>query len=182
MRADAQRNRARILEVAFAAFAAEGLTVSVHEIARRAGVGTGTVSRHFPTKEALFEAIIRDRAAHVVEQARTLADARADDPADALFAFVSLLAGELAADRGLAMSMAGAGIDLEAAAAGPGADITLMLGTLLDRAQQAGAVRADVQPADVKALMMGCLADGQEPPGPGLDRRLDVLFAGLRTR
>ena len=54
LRADARRNRQRVLEVAFAVFAAEGLAVPVHEIARRAGVGTGTVSRHSPTKEALF--------------------------------------------------------------------------------------------------------------------------------
>jgi AcrR family transcriptional regulator len=182
MRADAQRNRARILEVAFAAFAAEGLTVSVHEIARRACVGTGTVSRHFPTKEALFEAIIRDRATHVLGQARPLAEAHAADPAQALFTFLSILAGELAADRGLAEALAGAGIDLEAAAASAGADLTVMIGTLLSRAQQAGTIRADVEAADVKALMMGCLADGQEPPGPGLDRRLDVLYAGLRAR
>ena len=116
MRADAQRNRARILEVAFAAFAAEGLGVSVHEIARRAGVGTGTVSRHFPTKEALFEAIIRDRAGSVVEQAPGAARQPCRRSGGALFAFVAPLAGELAADRGLAMSMAGAGVDLEAAA------------------------------------------------------------------
>ena len=65
MRADAERNRARILEAAFEAFAAAGLSVPVHEIARRAGVGTGTVSRHFPTKESLFEAIICHRAAQL---------------------------------------------------------------------------------------------------------------------
>ena len=182
MRADAQRNRARILEVAFAAFASEGLGVSVHEIARRAGVGTGTVSRHFPTKEALFEAIIRDRAESVVAQAQELQDSHAGDPAGALFAFVALLAGELAADRGLAMAMAGAGIDLEAAAGGPGSDITATIAALLDRAQQAGTVRADVQAADVKALMMGCVDDLAEPPGPGLNRRLDIVFAGLRPR
>jgi len=182
VRADAQRNRARILEAAFAAFASEGLGVSVHEIARRAGVGTGTVSRHFPTKEALFEAIIRDRAESVVAQAGALQDSHAGDPAGTLFAFVALLARELAADRGLAMAMAGAGIDLEAAAGGPGSDITATIAALLDRAQQAGAIRPDVQAADVKALMMGCVDDLPEPPGPGLDRRLGIVFAGLRPR
>jgi AcrR family transcriptional regulator len=56
LRADARRNRARVLEAAAQVFAAEGLSVPVHEIARRAGVGTGTVSRHFPAKEDLYEA------------------------------------------------------------------------------------------------------------------------------
>ena len=61
MRADAARNRARVLEVAYETFAAEGLSVPIDEIARRAGVGAGTVYRHFPTKEALFPAVIDDR-------------------------------------------------------------------------------------------------------------------------
>src|ERR1700738_1340291 len=65
LRADAARNRARVLETAYETFAAEGLSVPIDEIARRAGVGAGTVYRHFPTKEALFQAVIRDRTPHL---------------------------------------------------------------------------------------------------------------------
>ncbi|MGD0561235.1 MAG: helix-turn-helix domain-containing protein, partial [Streptosporangiaceae bacterium] len=89
LRADARRNRARILEVAFEAFAAEGLSVPVQEIARRAGVGTGTVSRHFPTKESLFEAILLARTAHLADQAARLT--RDADAGTAFFEFFSLV-------------------------------------------------------------------------------------------
>src|SRR5882724_8980099 len=85
LRADAQRNRQQVLEVAAAAFTAEGLGVSVHEIARRAGVGTGTVSRHFPTKETLFQAIVLDRIERCVATAETLA--RTHEPGPAFFAY-----------------------------------------------------------------------------------------------
>jgi AcrR family transcriptional regulator len=159
VRADAERNRARILEVAFAAFAADGLGVSVHEIARRAGVGTGTVSRHFPTKNALIEAIIVDRAGTLMDLGRALREKHADDPAAAFFGFFTTLVQEMAVDRGLADALAGAGIDLEATVAGSGYDVTGMLGDLLARAQRAGAIRPDASLADVKALMSGCLYD-----------------------
>jgi AcrR family transcriptional regulator len=159
VRADAERNRARILEVAFAAFAADGLGVSVHEIARRAGVGTGTVSRHFPTKNALIEAIIVDRAGSLMDLGRALREKYSDDPAAAFFGFFTTLVQEMAVDRGLADALAGAGIDLEATVTGSGYDVTGMLGDLLARAQRAGAIRPDASLADVKALMSGCLYD-----------------------
>lgn len=187
MRADAVRNRARILEAAFDAFAAEGLSVPVHEIARRAGVGTGTVSRHFPTKESLFEAMIGQRAAQMMEQADALTStdhdgARAADPAGAFFAFFSIMVEEMATDRGLADALAGAGIDLEAVVAGSGQDVTGALHGMLSRAQRAGAVRADVDLADVKALMTGCLLDpASEDEAATRRRRVEVVCAGLRT-
>jgi AcrR family transcriptional regulator len=164
VRADAERNRARILEVAFAAFAADGLGVSVHEIARRAGVGTGTVSRHFPTKNALIEAIIVDRAGSLMDLGRALREKHSDDPAAAFFGYFTTLVQEMAADRGLADALAGAGIDLEATVAGSGYDVTGMLSDLLARAQRAGAIRPDASLADVKALMSGCLYDDPTLP------------------
>jgi AcrR family transcriptional regulator len=204
VRADAERNRARILEVAFAAFAAEGLGVSVHEIARRAGVGTGTVSRHFPTKNALIEAIIVDRAGNLMDLGRALSEAHADDPAAAFFGFFTTLVQEMAVDRGLADALAGAGIDLEATVAGSGYDVTGMLARLLARAQDAGAIRPDASLADVKALMSGCLYDdptfaAAQPASPpaadptaatGSDdtaadvarRRVEIVCAGLLAR
>lgn len=191
MRADAKRNRALILQTAFAAFAADGLAVSVHEIARRAGVGTGTVSRHFPTKEALIEAVIADRARHLMEQGEALRQAHAGDPAEALFGYLAMLTREMAADRGLSDALAGAGIDLEAVVKGSGFDVTGVLGDLLGRAQRAGTIRPEVTLADVKALMTGCLhEDAALPPhrapelaGPdAAGRRIAVVCAGLRSR
>ena len=78
LRADAARNRARVLDVAYETFAAEGVAVPIDEIARRAGVGAGTVYRHFPTKEALFQAVIEDRVRSIVADGRGAAGA--EDP------------------------------------------------------------------------------------------------------
>ncbi len=181
LRADARRNRARILEVAAQVFATEGLTVPVHEIARRAGVGTGTVSRHFPTKQELFAAILLSRTEQLTSQADALAGR--EDPGTAFFRFFAILAHESAAHKGLAEALAGAGYDLETAAAHAGHDVSGRLRDLLVGAQQAGAVRTDIDYADVKALMAGCLArEGGNTDGTALDRIITVIGEGLRTR
>jgi len=156
LRADARRNRQRVLEVAAAAFTSEGPGVSVHEIARRAGVGTGTVSRHFPTKDALFQAIVLDRIERCVTTARTLAETL--EPGAAFFAYFTFMVDEGAVDRALAEALVGGGFDIEAAAGRSEHDITGALHRLLTTAQQAGSIRADVDVADVKALVTGCLA------------------------
>src|ERR1700733_11916168 len=96
-RADARRNRARILEVAIDAFARDGLAVPVQEIARRAGVSTGTVSRHFPAKDDLFAAIVLDRAERLVATARTLAETQ--PPGAAFYSFIEVMAVEGARNR-----------------------------------------------------------------------------------
>ena len=176
LRADARRNRARILAVAVQAFATEGLSVPVQEIARRAGVGTGTVSRHFPTKEALFEAILLSRAGQLTEEATALLDDA--EPGAAFFSFFSKLIGEGAANLGLAEALTGAGYDLDAAARRDGVDPMTALARLLDRAQRAGAVRPDVDVADVKALIGGCLARAGDPAA--LDRMVAVARQGLQ--
>ncbi len=72
LRADALRNRARVLEVAYAAFATDGLAVPIDEIARRAGVGAGTVYRHFPAKADLYRAVVEDRIDSLVAEGRAL--------------------------------------------------------------------------------------------------------------
>jgi AcrR family transcriptional regulator len=178
LRADARRNRARVLEVAGQVFAAEGLAVPVHEIARRAGVGTGTVSRHFPTKEALFAAILLERMAGLAAEADELAGQRA--PGEAFFRFFGSLVHAGASNRGLAEALAGAGYDLDAAGEESGHDVRGRLQELLARAQEAGAVRTDVVYSDLKALMVGCQA---HPAGDraSLDRIINVVCAGLRT-
>jgi AcrR family transcriptional regulator len=181
LRADAQRNRARVLQVAAEVFATEGLSVPVHEIARRAGVGTGTVSRHFPTKEELFAAILLDRMEQLTDQADALADAH--DAATAFFTLFATLVHEGAAHRGLAEALAGAGYDVETAAARAGYDVSGRMRTMLARAQQAGAIRADITYPDVKALMAGCLSrDVNDADGTALSRLVTVICEGLRTR
>jgi AcrR family transcriptional regulator len=177
LRADARRNRARVLEVAASTFAAEGLSVPVHEIARRAGVGTGTVSRHFPAKEDLFAAILLSRMEQLARQADVLA--RTEAPGTAFFTFFGTLVREGAANRGLAQALAGAGYDLESVAVRAGFDVSGRLRDLLERAQRAGTIRAGIEFADVKALLAGCLArEGGD--AAALDRIITVVSDGLR--
>src|SRR5712691_4544222 len=92
LRADARRNRERVLDAARAAFAAQGLSVPLDEIARHAGVGPGTLYRHFPTKEALIEAVVHDRLQGLAADGAALLDA--PDPGAAFFAFLGRLAAE----------------------------------------------------------------------------------------
>jgi AcrR family transcriptional regulator len=155
-RADARRNRVRVVEVAMSLFASRGASVPIHEIARRAGVGTGTVSRHFPTKESLFKAIVLSRAEELVNQAATLEATH--DPGTAFFEFISQIVDKAVEHRGLAEALAGAGFDVLGTASSGDHDVLGTWGRLLNRAQRAGIVRKDVELADVQALVSGCLA------------------------
>ena len=155
-------------------FATEGLAVPVHEIARRAGVGTGTVSRHFPTKEDLFAAILLRRMEQLTLQADSLASS--SDAGTAFFTFFAVLVREGSANRGLAEALAGAGYDLDKVGVEAGFDVSGRLRDLLTGAQRAGAVRADVAYADVKALM----AAGMSREGGELDSLIAVISQGLQ--
>jgi AcrR family transcriptional regulator len=179
LRADAARNRARVLEVAYETFAAEGLGVPIDEIARRAAVGAGTVYRHFPTKEDLYRAVIEDRINHIVDDGRALlADA---DPGEALFTFLrSMVLQWGATDRGLAEALAGLGIDVKDAAPEAEEAFLGLLGELLRAAQNAGTVRRDVDVPDVKALMVGAQAM-QTYKAEAAERLTEVVLDGLRA-
>jgi len=180
LRADAARNRARVLAVAYDTFAAEGLAVPIDEIARRAGVGAGTVYRHFPTKEDLYRAVIEDRINHIVEDGRTLLATA--DPGEALFTFLRsmvLLWG--ATDRGLADALAGFGIDVKDAVPEAEEAFLALLGDLLRAAHQAGTVRRDVDVPDVKAIVVGCQAMQTYQPATAA-RLTEVVLDGLRAR
>jgi AcrR family transcriptional regulator len=175
LRADAARNRAKVLRVAYETFAAEGLAVPVDEIARRAGVGAGTVYRHFPTKEALFQAIVADRMGRLLEKARGLMNA---DPGRALFEFLHVMVTETAADLGLADAMAGTGLDLGTALPDGERELRAVLAELLDRAQRAGTARSDVDAGDIKTLLVGLQAM-QRYRGGDAERVLRVVRDGL---
>ena len=159
-RADAVRNRAKVLEVAAEIFATEGLSVPVHEIARRAGVGTGTVSRHFPTKEDLFAAILLGRMERLTAKADEVAAQQ--DPATAFLEVVTILVHEGAAHQGLADALAGSGFDIEGTARKAGFDVSGRMRDMLITAQQAGTIRGDVTFDDVMALVKGCLTRAGE--------------------
>ena len=179
LRADAARNRARVLEVAYDTFAAEGLSVPIDEIARRAGVGAGTVYRHFPTKDDLFQAVVDNRLRHIVDVGSALAENKA--PEQALFVFFRSLVLQFGAtDRGLADALAGAGIDVETVMPETETAFLAILQSLLEAGQTAGAVRSDVDVADVKALLVGCL-EMQAAKPEAAERLTAVVLDGLRA-
>jgi AcrR family transcriptional regulator len=180
VRADAARNRARVLEVAYETFAADGLSVPIDEIARRAGVGAGTVYRHFPTKVALFQAVIADRMRHLIDDGRALLES--EPPGQALFSFLqSMVLHWGAADRGLVEALAGIGIEIDSAAPDAEEEFLSLLGELLRAAQQAGTARSDVGVPEVKALLVGCQAM-QSYNAELAERVTDVALDGLRTK
>ncbi|ASR39713.1 hypothetical protein BAY61_27540 [Prauserella marina] len=180
-RADARRNRERVLEVARAAYATEGPSVSVHEIARRAGVGNGTVGRHFPTKEALLAAVVRHRLAELVGYARELSSTT--DAGTAFFKYFAIMVREGAADRSFVDTLAGSGMITAAMAAGPEYDFRGALASLLASAKAAGTVRADVDVADVEALAVGCMTRRSDRGDHSARERLvEVVSEGFRPR
>ena len=179
LRADAARNRARVLDVAYQTFAADGLSVPIDEIARRAGVGAGTVYRHFPTKEALFAAVIENRMQRLVDDGHALLET--EGAGEALFAFLrSMVLKWGAADRGLVDAMAGLGIDIACAAPGAEEAFKAMLGELLHAAQEAGTARRDIGLGDLKAILVGCQAM-QAYDAALAERATDVVIDGLRA-
>ncbi|MFI9413719.1 TetR/AcrR family transcriptional regulator [Nocardia gamkensis] len=179
LRADARRNRERVLAAAQEAFAAEGLAVPLDEIARRAGVGAGTVYRHFPTKEALFEAAIVDRVDRIIASARELADAA--DPVRAFFDFLARLVAEGSVKRDLADAVGGADAP---AYLRPVHELNTVIGTLLTRAQEAGGVRTDIDVDDLMRLVKGAFlaTHGSTATPAQRDRAFAVVFDGLRAR
>lgn len=181
LRADAERNRQRVLEVAQEVFATEGLAVPIDVIARRAGLGVGTLYRHFPTKEALIEAIVVGRMEQLVEDARARATAR--DRGAAFFGFLTRMVEEGEAKRDFLTALSGTAIDLQRIAAIK-ERIKRAVAVLLERAQSAKAVRPDVTAADVLTLVMGTVgAADRHGAGPEERNRLvAVIFDGLRPR
>lgn len=155
LRADARRNRERILRTAQQLFATEGLGVSLDEIARRAGVGPGTVHRHFPAKEALYLAVAIDMLKRLVAEAEVLA--ATDDPA-AVFTLLSRMVATGAENAAVKSALAAAEFDLRTAAPDVAADLTRHVADLLNRAHAAGAVRHDLTADDVMALVAGAFA------------------------
>ena len=178
LRADAARNRARLLRVAYETFATEGLSVPVDEIARRAGVGAGTFYRHFSTKEDLFTALVADRLALHQERAQELAEQL--EAGSAFFEFLDWLVREGGADQGLMEALAGTGFDLGTAHPEAEQEWLGALDRLLRAAQTEGHVRADVDVRDLKSLVVGYQAMVRHRADvDAVPRLLAVMHAGL---
>jgi AcrR family transcriptional regulator len=180
MRADAVRNKKLIVQAAQEVFATAGLAAPIDEIARRAGVGTGTLYRHFPTKEALFEAVVIGRVEVLLEKARRLI--ASNDPKTAFFKLLSQLVRHGDGHRDLMDALSKQSFDLQKAVPGMLGEMWNAVGLLLEQAQQAGAVRRDVQLSHVQTLVSAaCTAIDQQ--GDGLDQVVwTVISDGLRPK
>ncbi|PXY31006.1 TetR/AcrR family transcriptional regulator [Prauserella muralis] len=178
-RADAVRNRAKVLSAADEVFVEHGTDASTDQIAKRAGVGIGTVFRHFPTKELLLEAVFAERLRRVGEQARTMATRQAPD--EAFRELFGTLVADSGAKQALAEALTEAGVDVRESASPVEDELRAALGELLARAQQAGGIRDDIGIDEVIALLVGA----SQAIGKTLDvsmraRTLNVFLDGMR--
>lgn len=180
-RVDAQANRARILDVAEEVFGRGGEAASTEEVARLAGVGIATVFRHFPTKAALLEAVLVGRFDRLRERAEALLDAA--DPGSAFFAFFDHLVTDAATKIAIGEALLDAG-GSDGDAHRASARLRQAVGALLQRAQRAGAVRADVELPEVYALLVGAsrAAAHAHLDAEVKERMLAIVFDGLTPR
>lgn len=180
MRADARANRRRLLEAAAAVFAAEGVAAPISEVARHAGVGMGTVYRHFPTKEALFEAIVGEHLELLLATADSLLGA--EDAGRALDEFLDEFSAAIAGKRDLGDALERAGIDVKARFIGVIEQLQARVAVLLERAQAAGAVRDDLNSKEVFALVHGACVAAEQQGGDAatMRRMLGIVRDGFR--
>jgi AcrR family transcriptional regulator len=181
-RADAVRNRERVLASAEAVLARDGLSASMRAIAADAGVGLGTIYRNFPTQEALYQAIIVRRTKGLLGEAAELA--RAPDPGQAFFGYFTRVVENAMRTKAIADVLVRAGIDPKSGMAGVGDDMRHAVEVLLGRAQQAGGVRPDLRMPEVMAILTAtCLAAEYSQWDAELrTRTLAIVFDGMRRK
>jgi AcrR family transcriptional regulator len=184
MRADAKQNREQILQAAHKIFAEKGLSVPISEIAREAGIGIGTVYRHFPTKDALFSAVNISYKQKLTEEAKSLINHT--DPGKAFFDFFFRVMEEGFTNRAVRDAFRIGTFRVRTATSGVLLDFQSVCADLLTRAQQAKVVRQDIEVIDLIALMSGLLMAIDEHEGvPNRSRfnhLLSVVCDGLRCK
>ncbi|MEU7767873.1 helix-turn-helix domain-containing protein [Nocardia sp. NPDC049190] len=181
-RADARKNRDLLLAAAREAVAEHGTNASLRDIARRAGVGIGTLYRHFPTREALLEALVNANFDALRARADSLLSASA--PGEALMTWLGELAAGSATYQGLPESIMNALADEGSGLHAPCVQMRVAGGWLLERAQQAGSVRPDVTVSEVIALALGLAwaAERSVEPSDLAARLLSTAMYGLADR
>lgn len=182
MRADARRNRERLIAAALAAFAAHGAdNASLEEIAKRAGLGIGTLYRHFPTRQALLESVYRDQVEALCEQATVLL--KADSPAEALGTWLRALVDFSTTKRSMTTAlMASLDKDSELISSSSTA-LRSAAQSLLARAQRAGEIRPDADATDLLRLSHAIVVATERPSAhpDQTGRLLGLMLDGLRT-
>jgi AcrR family transcriptional regulator len=179
LRADAERNRKRLLGSAQALFRERGLDVSVADIAEAAGVGRGTLFRNFASKEDLIEAVVAERMYEAASRGDELL--AADDPGEALFEFLAEMVGRQQLDRALFEALDETWLTKDVIRPAHAAVVDV-LDRLLKRAQEAGAVRGDVGAIDLLMMFKGACtaaaAYAQVEPAI-IARHLDLIRASV---
>jgi AcrR family transcriptional regulator len=181
-RADAIRNRERVLEAAKAVFSQGGPEASLEAVARRAGVGIGTLYRHFPTREALYEAVYRREVEQLVELAEHLVETKTA-PVEAVRRWLWACVEFMATKKGMAAALAMAAHGSSELVAYSLDRLTSAAGGLLQRAAAAGEIRADIDPEDLLRALVG-MYYAHDGTGwqPKVLRLVDVFIDGLRRR
>ncbi|MEU3916802.1 helix-turn-helix domain-containing protein [Streptomyces sp. NPDC029004] len=180
MRADARRNYERLLTEARAVFAEYGTDASLEEIARRSGVGIGTLYRHFPNRHAMMSAVFQEALAALLERSGELASA--EQPCGALVEWLRALITHAGEYRGLARALMSASHDKTSALSACSVPLREAGERLLIRAQESGAVRADVSIGDLMQLTNAIALAAEEEPGDAelADRLLTLTLRGLK--
>jgi len=178
-RADALRNQERLIDAAKQAFTDVGSDVSLEEIARRAGVGIGTFYRHFPTREAIVEAVYRREIGQLAEAAQSLLNAHR--PIDALHEWLKLFVDYMATKRVIAPALASMTGGTSALYERSGVMMRDAVTLLIDKAVASGDIRPDVEPEDMMQALSGLAFGASNPGWEGRTLRLiDVMMTGLR--
>jgi AcrR family transcriptional regulator len=179
-RADAARNRARLLDTAKAAFAAKGSNVSLDEIARTAGVGAGTLYRHFPTRDALIEAVYLNETQQLADAAKQLAASH--PPVEALREWMRLFVDYIATKRVMAEALGSLVGGTSALYATSTALVTEAVGMLVGRAVASGEIRLELDPLDLLRAVAGVANIGAcSSTEQSAKQLVDILIAGLRA-
>ena len=181
-RADAVRNHERVIEAAREVFSTGGAEASLEAVARTAGVGIGTLYRHFPTREALFEAVYRREVQHLGDLAEQLSE-QESRPVEALRRWMHAIVKFVATKKGMSAALALA-VDQNSKLVSSSVDrLTRAVGGLLDRAVGAGEIRDDIGPDDLLRALIG-MCYMHDHPGwqASVLRLVDVFVDGLRIR
>jgi AcrR family transcriptional regulator len=182
LRADARRNRQRLLIAARQAVDEHGAEIALEDVARRAGVGIGTLYRHFPNRDAVLEAVLTEHYDELTERVRQAA-AAAPNACEALFAFMRLFLDHITATQGLVMAVKPALKDDTTQLSAAHRRMREVTDELLAATQRSGKVRADITSADIYRLVAGIVWSSERAGACASDteRLLSVVLAGLRV-
>ncbi|HJY57911.1 MAG TPA: helix-turn-helix domain-containing protein [Streptosporangiaceae bacterium] len=181
LRADARRNRERILESARAVFAESGADAQIDDVARHAGVGVGTVYRHFPTKQALLAELVRQTFRLFTEWARAALEA-GGEPFALIEGLLRRIAETAAGDAGVQYALASSAGQAQTEAPAEQDELIAVIAELTGRARRAGTIRPGIEATDIAMLICGVVSVMGPRPGFHWRRHLDLVIDTLRVR